>query len=837
MSKPFSACFFIHFFLFIFTSVVGFTQLELDTIDNPYSSLLEGDWIVPSGVTELRISCWGGGGGGGVATGQAAAGGGGSGGAFASGVFSVIPGQIIHYSVGNGGSGGMALTGGAGGSTFAFNNTTLLAVGGIGGHGQVTSYGTAAGGLATSSGNIGGDTHFYGGSGGTGGYGPNGSEAGGGGGGAGSQGNGFMGGGTIGGQGGAGGGGNGAWTGGVGCNCNGSQGSIPGGGGSGGQAGGPSDRIGGTGGGGRIVFGYTVNGVQGRLFSDSNNNCLDDSEMPVSGVMVMLDHGLRVTSTDDMGFWRFENIPSGPHIIEFDSVNYVFSVCGAMHEFDYASADNMLDLGEFGLTANLICTSPELSIYTGAIRPCFTRVLYAQLCNENEATSDLENPEVDIQLDPNMELITASLSYIPLGNNEYRFFFPTLNPNECELLTVGVHSQCNLPEGSFYCVEARLNSGETCFLDAYEEEFFYDSNGNIPSSLCNGSYDNSEIRIRGECSGDSVKFVVSNIGNGDMLCPRPIYFSQNGVMSFQDEILIQSADSIEFAFEANGLIWVAQSQQHPMFLGDFLPMAFVESCGAFSAVDPFLLENLSLNDASCVSDSYCSSYFRPLDPNDKRVMPNGWGEEHLTIRNEQLEYTVRFQNVGSDTAFNVVVLDTMDLDLNLFTFIQGPSSHPYTFNWRDGRVAEWRFDNINLLDSLTNEELSHGFLNYTIRHNDDIPEFAQILNSAAIYFDFEAPIITNSTLNTIVSALPSSVEVPNISDNNLHVFPNPTADFAWLNFQGLFNYRIYNINGAVLKEESKVNYFDFKNLADGIYVAEIFVEGGVSYRIRIVKQS
>lgn len=58
-----------------------------------------------------------------------------------------------------------------------------------------------------------------------------------------------------------------------------------------------------------------------------------------------------------------------------------------------------------------------------------------------------------------------------------------------------------------------------------------------------------------------------------------------------------------------------------------------------------------------------------FDPNDKRVEPAGSDSVfHYTELNANLKYFIRFQNCGTDTAFNVVIRDTMDLDLDLNTF-------------------------------------------------------------------------------------------------------------------------------------------------------------------------
>lgn len=59
----------------------------------------------------------------------------------------------------------------------------------------------------------------------------------------------------------------------------------------------------------------------------------------------------------------------------------------------------------------------------------------------------------------------------------------------------------------------------------------------------------------------------------------------------------------------------------------------------------------------------------------------------------------------------------------------------------------FRFSNINLQDSNHNEPLSHGYLLYSIKPVAGLLPYQKIKNSASIYFDFEAPVLTNTTEN------------------------------------------------------------------------------------------
>ncbi len=148
------------------------------------------------------------------------------------------------------------------------------------------------------------------------------------------------------------------------------------------------------------------------------------------------------------------------------------------------------------------------------------------------------------------------------------------------------------------------------------------------------------------------------------------------------------------------------------------------------------------------------------DPNDKLVEPNLPGNDNYTLFGDTLDYTVRFQNTGTDTAFTVIIEDYLDRDLDYSTLKVMGASHPYevTLDCATGRLL-FVFDNILLPDSTTNEPESHGFFRYQIQHQNGLPENTYIQNFASIFFDFNPPIVTNTVENILVSSYPLLVDV------------------------------------------------------------------------------
>ncbi|MES2851230.1 MAG: hypothetical protein V4685_19430, partial [Bacteroidota bacterium] len=151
-------------------------------------------------------------------------------------------------------------------------------------------------------------------------------------------------------------------------------------------------------------------------------------------------------------------------------------------------------------------------------------------------------------------------------------------------------------------------------------------------------------------------------------------------------------------------------------------------------------------------DSMMQVVMGSFDPNDKSEI-HGDFISKLEVENSKfLKYTIRFQNTGNDTAFNIVVRDTLQSMLDASTFEMVSASHPYTLRVKDGKQIAWHFDNVLLVDSLHNEPASHGYITYRIKAKNELAIGDIINNSASIYFDFNAPVKTNTQKTLVVKS-------------------------------------------------------------------------------------
>lgn len=167
--------------------------------------------------------------------------------------------------------------------------------------------------------------------------------------------------------------------------------------------------------------------------------------------------------------------------------------------------------------------------------------------------------------------------------------------------------------------------------------------------------------------------------------------------------------------------------------------------GTVSYIDPNLTDIQPQNNDFHFSAQLIGSY----DPNDISVNRPMIDIATDVIPNE-LIYHIRFKNTGTYYAFDVNVENELSPFLNPATFEMIGSSHNYQISFDEFPVVKWIFDNIMLPDSSMSQEESEGYITYRIRSIENIEVGDTIESTAAIYFDFNDPVITNTASTVVV---------------------------------------------------------------------------------------
>ncbi|MBC7861696.1 MAG: T9SS type A sorting domain-containing protein [Bacteroidia bacterium] len=241
----------------------------------------------------------------------------------------------------------------------------------------------------------------------------------------------------------------------------------------------------------------------------------------------------------------------------------------------------------------------------------------------------------------------------------------------------------------------------------------------------------------------------------------------------------------------------------------------------------WLTENSPWNNV----EYYTTTVVGPYDPNFKEVSPKGLGAQgYISFNDTVLDYTIHFQNEGTAAAQNVVVADTLDTDLDWMTLQPGWSNHDYVATLSATGILKFTFSNINLPPKGSSPLGSIGIFEYSIEAKPGLANLTQIKNSADIYFDYNAPVKTNTTVNTYDNAVGINHEAK--KENGLSVYPNPAGENVMLTFENTENentfVEVYDISGKLLinqKFSTSVgkNFInlDLRSLSNGLYILKV----------------
>lgn len=217
------------------------------------------------------------------------------------------------------------------------------------------------------------------------------------------------------------------------------------------------------------------------------------------------------------------------------------------------------------------------------------------------------------------------------------------------------------------------------------------------------------------------------------------------------------------------------------------------------AVDSFYLgqtvsivayHNSSDNNNKNNSDTLKQKVVSAYDPNIKIAYPSS-----VVDQNDVIKYAIYFENLGNDTALNVTVIDTIKSKLDLTKIVIGGSSHSYSnFVVRDSFLI-WQFNGIKLPPRKADSIHCNGFVTFRINLNSEVKKGDTIYNSAAIYFDYQKPVITNRSTVTFLK----KNNLEDVANDKRYVYPNPSNGLLNIgNSQG--TYQLYALNGQLLME-------------------------------------
>lgn len=496
-----------------------------------------------------------------------------------------------------------------------------------------------------------------------------------------------------------------------------------------------------------ILSGVVAKGNGGTCFYSS-----DLPGLPYWKLRVYNDEEEKIITTKRDGSYKTLLEP-GSYNLEVIDLNDLWSSCDEAPGFTLPDINSTARL-DFVVNPVIECYDLSVDISAPFLRRCFPNTYTVEY--SNMGTVNAEDAYIEVKLDPFFVFESASEDYTE-SDGVLRFDIGDLDIFQSGKINIKGTISCESELGQTHCSEANI----------------------FPSSNCDfANYTGAIINVDGECSGGEVLFKVKNIGESNTTSKLDIIIVEDDVMISQDEIELGVDELKEYTVLANGSTYRIIAQQEEGYPLPSMPSLAIEGCGqnATGGISTGFVTMYAEDDAAAGIAIDCQENRGSYDPNDKQASPKGYGAAHSIYHDDELEYLIRFQNTGTDTAFKVVVIDTLSEHLDVSTFQMGSVSHPYVYAI-EGNVVRFEFNPIALVDSTTNEVNSHGFIQFKINQKRNNPIGTIIENYADIYFDFNDPIRTNTTFHMIdedfIKSLTSS-DI-NVQLEDVSMYPNPAT--------------------------------------------------------------
>jgi PKD repeat protein len=565
----------------------------------------------------------------------------------------------------------------------------------------------------------------------------------------------------------------------------------------------------------------------GNLFADTNNNGIQDNgELPYSGTnIVTATNGTNTynATVNGSGFYSMM-VPSGNYTISYSIPN------GSLFSTP-ASTDTIAFYNNILATPNTNNCGFNFGISNN------TSILAGKLFYDNNSNGILDSAEFGIAYQP----ITAGIYTVftdSLGNflmnvvaNNYNLSYTPQNAfSNYTLTTPGIiNIDASVPGNIF------LNNN------------FGIETSNFGVDLGIDLWPTTEVN-----NGFPAFYTIGYYNHGPTSANNTIVMTYDTSLTYVNSTL-QGAMVDAAAHTVTWNVPIISS-----FTNNYLYIEFVASV-ALTMNSPVTctatINNASNSDVntgnntSVLNQLSVSSY----DPNDKRSMRtnNDHPMEQVisSINNDQeIEYMIRFQNIGNASAVNVRIVDEMSslLDADSYVLLGGSHNCQVT---RLGHTVTYKFDNIMLPCEADAGEASNGFVTFKIKALDSLPVGALISDMANIYFDFNPPIATNyaNILMVDPTVISDSHNIA-ILNNNLGVFPNPITNTGIVKFSleedAQVKMNINELNGKnvlskVINCKKGLNYVNIEaaDFHSGLYLLNLITpESNQVHKINIISE-
>ncbi len=557
-------------------------------------------------------------------------------------------------------------------------------------------------------------------------------------------------------------------------------------------------------------------------YIDANLNCNYDQE-PLFTTYTVID-----------SFNQNKHIYKNPQSLIYGKADYgrhhfiiipeypVWTSCNKEQIIDIDSSTKVINL-DYGIQALISCPQLVVEVHAPVVRRCVDFKYFINYSNSGTIAED--SAKVLIKLDPFMSFIASSIPASKIQLPFVEFNLGRLDVFQKGEFNITVNIDCNSTiVGQTHCVTAQMLPHYDC----------------IKSPLWSGA----SIKLDASCDTGKVKFRIQNASGENMQDPIQYWIVEDDIMpGLKKDIKLNAGQFTDLEYPANGKsyrILADQVKNHP---GHSNPTVAIEACGRDNfgnfSTGYFLMFAEDEEDPDIAID--CQASRGSFDPNDKTGLPLGYRAERFIEPNRSIEYKIRFQNTGNDTAFKVIIVDTLSEWMDLTTLVVLGASHQFSFSLVD-RVLSFRFDPIYLPYQAIDDAGSNGYVIYSIQPKKEAPLKTVIHNDADIYFDFNNPIRTNTTTHTLATDfIVVSVEPADPDNTIVNIYPNPGTDYLIIQSdrmsmeKDLVIYDVYGHKVISQRLYGRVCKFSLQDaLSKGVYYLQLRDLQNHTYNAKIV---
>lgn len=548
------------------------------------------------------------------------------------------------------------------------------------------------------------------------------------------------------------------------------------------------------------------NRISGKVFLDTDENCLADSnETKLGNIMVKLEPVEAslpsvYTLTDEHGNYQIVAPSHGQFRLSIINPLTTDIVCRPNHDLVEIPEGGQLSGQNFAVKNKEDCADILVRNSTSGLVRCFRNTRTINVCNQGNLPA--ENLVLRLEYDPVLTPVSLPDGMAKESENLYQINLPPVPPFECIIYKLTDSVSCSAVNVWEACVNALIEPTTRC-SNTLNDQFELD----LESSCVNG-----------------YQLKITNTSNLDMGAPLKLSIYGDLNLLQQSQIQLLAGEELSFNLEDAGL------NDYSAVISEGSEILLTNNIHGCQETQDLASYWRSLSHSfSNYGDSLsCETILASYDPNDKTGYPFGLGPENIILRDQKMKYKIRFQNTGTGMAYNVVIKDTLPGYLDESTIRIGNASHRYEFH-ASGGIITFKFPEIFLPDSASDPAGSNGFIEFYIDQIKENPQVYQISNRAAIYFDYNDPVITKPALHNIE---PVKLSIQTFNHEPVGLYPNPCdVGFFLEDCPSNTIVSIFGVDGKLIEQEKTghgPSFIPTQHLQEGLFVVRLDIPNNIS---------